>query len=57
LFHFLRARPLDRWELFNERIVKPMKRNQTKLAMKRLHAVLPAIMLRRTKDAEIGAFD
>ena len=32
-----------------------MKRNQTKLAMKRLHAVLPAIMLRRTKDAEIGA--
>ncbi|KAJ9105493.1 hypothetical protein QFC21_001864 [Naganishia friedmannii] len=50
---FLRARPLDDWQLFRERILLPVKEGRTKLAMKRLHAVLKAIMLRRTKDATI----
>ncbi|KAJ9122037.1 hypothetical protein QFC24_004264 [Naganishia onofrii] len=53
LFQFLRARPLDDWQLFRERILAPVKEGRTKLAMKRLHAVLKAIMLRRTKDATI----
>nr|XP_019049476.1 hypothetical protein I302_03265 [Kwoniella bestiolae CBS 10118]OCF28406.1 hypothetical protein I302_03265 [Kwoniella bestiolae CBS 10118] len=53
LFKFLRARPLDDWEDFRDRIVKPVKDGKTKLAMKRLHVILKAIMLRRTKDATI----
>jgi SNF2 family DNA or RNA helicase len=54
LFRFLRTRPLDDWEDFRDRIVKPMDRGQVGLAMKRLHVLLKAIMLRRTKDAKIG---
>ncbi|KAJ9112340.1 hypothetical protein QFC19_000760 [Naganishia cerealis] len=42
-----------RWCLTGERILAPVKEGRTKLAMKRLHAVLKAIMLRRTKDATI----
>ncbi|WVQ82473.1 hypothetical protein IAT38_004602 [Cryptococcus sp. DSM 104549] len=53
LFQFLRARPLDDWHVFRERISSLVKDNRTKLAMKRLHVVLKAIMLRRTKDAKI----
>ncbi|WVQ61960.1 uncharacterized protein L199_000093 [Kwoniella botswanensis] len=53
LFKFLRARPLDDWEDFRDRIIKPVKDGKTKLAMKRLHVILKAIMLRRTKDATI----
>jgi hypothetical protein len=37
LFQFLRARPLDDWQLFRERILAPVKEGRTKLAMKRLH--------------------
>lgn len=54
LFQFLRAKPLDDWHVFKERISSLVKDGRTKLAMKRLHVVLKAIMLRRTKDAEIG---
>jgi SNF2 family DNA or RNA helicase len=54
LFHFLRAKPLDNWELFRERVSKPVSSGHTKEAMKRLHMILKAIMLRRTKDAKIG---
>ncbi|WWC86455.1 uncharacterized protein L201_001332 [Kwoniella dendrophila CBS 6074] len=53
LFKFLRARPLDNWETFKERISSLVKEGRTKLAMKRLHVVLKAVMLRRTKDATI----
>lgn len=42
--------------MFKERIVQPIKVNKTKLAMKRLHLILKAVMLRRTKDATIGKF-
>lgn len=54
LFRFLRVRPLDDWDLFRDRIVKPMNRGQVGLAMKRLHVLLKVVMLRRTKDATIG---
>ncbi|WRT64369.1 uncharacterized protein IL334_001301 [Kwoniella shivajii] len=53
LFKFLRARPLDDWDNFRERITALVKNGQTKLAMKRLHVILKAVMLRRTKDATI----
>ncbi|WVF70244.1 hypothetical protein IAT40_005033 [Kwoniella sp. CBS 6097] len=53
LFKFLRARPLDDWDTFKERIGNLVKNGQVKLAMKRLHIVLKAVMLRRTKDATI----
>ena len=53
-FHFLRAKPLDDWHVFKERISSLIKDGRTKMAMKRLHVVLKAIMLRRTKDAMIG---
>ncbi|KAK8866127.1 hypothetical protein IAR55_001278 [Kwoniella newhampshirensis] len=53
LFQFLRAKPLDDWHVFKERISSLVKDGRTKLAMKRLHVVLKAIMLRRTKDAKI----
>ncbi|ORY23357.1 SNF2 family N-terminal domain-domain-containing protein [Naematelia encephala] len=54
LFKFLRARPLDNWDTFRARISSLVKNGQTQVAMKRLHVVLKAIMLRRTKDATIG---
>nr|WVH01933.1 SNF2 family N-terminal domain [Naematelia aurantialba] len=54
LFKFLRARPLDNWDTFRARISSLVKNGQTTVAMKRLHVVLKAIMLRRTKDATIG---
>lgn len=37
LFQFLRAAPLDNWQLFRERIIQPIKEERTRLAMKRLH--------------------
>ncbi|KAG8934212.1 hypothetical protein FRC03_002229 [Tulasnella sp. 419] len=54
LVHFLQVRPLDNWDTFNHQIVKPMKSGKTSVPMKRLHVVLQAIMLRRTKDQEIN---
>ncbi|KAF9511453.1 hypothetical protein BS47DRAFT_1373028 [Hydnum rufescens UP504] len=43
-------RPLNDWDNFNTRIAKPVKAGKSKNAMKRLHVVLQATMLRRTKD-------
>lgn len=37
LFQFLRAKPLDDWATFKERISSLVKEGKTKLAMKRLH--------------------
>jgi SNF2 family DNA or RNA helicase len=54
LFQFLRAKPLDEWSVFRGRITSLVKEGRTNMAMKRLHVVLKAIMLRRTKDATIG---
>lgn len=53
LFRFVRAKPLDDWNTFRDRIAKPVKSGQTKIAMKRLQVVLKAIMLRRAKDATL----
>lgn len=54
LFKFLRARPLDDWQTFKERISSQVKEGRTGIAMKRLHIILKSIMLRRTKNATIG---
>ncbi|KAL1413004.1 hypothetical protein Q8F55_000753 [Vanrija albida] len=53
LFKFLRARPLDDWQTFKDRISSQVKEGRTGIAMKRLHIILKSIMLRRTKDATI----
>ena len=50
LLKFLRIRPLNVWETFNEQINKPVKSGRSVRAMKRLQVVLKAIMLRRRKD-------
>ncbi|KAI6126880.1 SNF2 family N-terminal domain-containing protein [Pisolithus sp. B1] len=50
LIKFLRIRPLNDWQTFNEQIAKPVKGGYPNRAMKRLHVVLKAIMLRRTKN-------
>lgn len=54
LFKFLRARPLDNWQVFKARVSSEVKNGRTGIAMKRLHIILKAIMLRRTKDATIS---
>ncbi|KAH0831071.1 hypothetical protein J3R83DRAFT_13598 [Lanmaoa asiatica] len=50
LIKFLRIRPLNEWYTFNEQIAKPVKCGRPGRALKRLHVVLKAIMLRRTKN-------
>ncbi|KAK0545157.1 hypothetical protein OC846_005673 [Tilletia horrida] len=57
LIHFLRIKPFDEYMHFKEKIgeaLDPKKRNihqnTINWAMKRLHAVLQAILLRRTKE-------
>ncbi|KAG9313720.1 hypothetical protein JVU11DRAFT_6070 [Chiua virens] len=50
LLKFLRVRPLNDWETFNRQIAKPVKEKRPTRALKRLHVVLKAIMLRRTKN-------
>lgn len=57
MFRFVRAKPLDDWNTFRDRIAKPVKSGQTKIAMKRLQVVLRAIMLRRAKDATLGEYE
>jgi len=54
LFKFLRTKPLDDWQLFRERIISVVQDGHTGIAMKRLHVILKATMLRRTKDEMIG---
>ncbi|KAN0139248.1 SNF2 family N-terminal domain containing protein [Lactarius tabidus] len=49
LLKFLRIKPLNEWQTFNEQINKPIKSGRSVAAMKRLHVVLRAIMLRRRK--------
>ncbi|KAF8266996.1 P-loop containing nucleoside triphosphate hydrolase protein [Lactarius quietus] len=54
LLKFLRIKPLNEWQTFNEQISKPLKSGRSAVAMKRLHVplkvVLRAIMLRRHKN-------
>ncbi|CED84401.1 snf2 family dna-dependent atpase [Phaffia rhodozyma] len=54
LFAFLRCRPLDDWDNFREQISKPVKNGRTKYAMRKLHVILKAVMLRRLKTAELN---
>ncbi|CAE6481662.1 unnamed protein product [Rhizoctonia solani] len=53
LFKFLGVRPLNDWDQFRTTIAQPVKQGRSTRAMKRLHVVLKAIMLRRTKDMTI----
>ncbi|CCG81573.1 DNA repair protein rad5 [Taphrina deformans PYCC 5710] len=64
LLRFLRIEPLQDHAVFKEKINGPISRGKTKLAMKRLGAILSKIMIRRTKavlnsakDAEKSAFN
>ncbi|KAI5118940.1 hypothetical protein M0805_006286 [Coniferiporia weirii] len=54
LLKFLRIRPLNDWEIFNNQINKPVKSGKSVRAMKRLQVVLKVIMLRRKKDTELN---
>ncbi|KAG8810017.1 hypothetical protein FRC17_003133, partial [Serendipita sp. 399] len=49
LLRFLRIKPLHTWDAFNSRIKEPMSRGRSAIALKRLHVILTAIMLRRLK--------
>ncbi|KAF5384216.1 hypothetical protein D9615_003378 [Tricholomella constricta] len=51
LIKFLRIKPLNNWDTFNNQIAKPVKNGKgASRAMKRLQVVLKQIMLRRRKD-------
>ncbi|KAK7040722.1 hypothetical protein VNI00_009628 [Paramarasmius palmivorus] len=51
LLRFLRIKPFNDWERFNEMIAKPVKNGRgANRAMQRLQVVLKQIMLRRRKD-------
>ncbi|KAG9083196.1 hypothetical protein FRC07_013982, partial [Ceratobasidium sp. 392] len=54
LFRFLGVRPLNDWDQFRTTIAQPVKQGRSTRAMKRLHIVLKAVMLRRTKDMTIN---
>ncbi|KAJ7749566.1 SNF2 family DNA-dependent ATPase [Mycena maculata] len=55
LLKFLRIKPLNDWERFNEQIAKPVKTGRgAGRAMKRLQVVLKQIMLRRTKTQQLN---
>ncbi|KAF9242263.1 SNF2 family N-terminal domain-containing protein [Melanogaster broomeanus] len=54
LIKFLRIRPLNDWQTFNEQIAKPAKSGRPGRALKRLQVVLKAVMLRRTKTQVIN---
>ncbi|KAF7322364.1 hypothetical protein HMN09_00014300 [Mycena chlorophos] len=55
LLKFLRIKPLNEWERFNEQIAKPVKTGSgAGRAMKRLHVVLQKVMLRRIKTQMIN---
>ena len=50
LLKFLRVHPLCEYPIFKEKISGPITRGKTKLAMKRLSAILSTLMLRRMKS-------
>lgn len=50
----MRAKPLDDWQVFRNRVSAEVKEGRTGIALKRLHVILRAVMLRRTKNATIG---
>ncbi|KAE9405481.1 hypothetical protein BT96DRAFT_915973 [Gymnopus androsaceus JB14] len=55
LLKFLRIKPFNAWERFNEQIAKPVKSGKgANRAMKRLQVVLKQVMLRRRKDDTVN---
>lgn len=53
LIRFLHIKPYNDWPKFNSSILTASKRGSGKHAYQRIHAVLSAILLRRTKDTVI----
>lgn len=53
LLRFLRIKPYDEESLFNKEIGNPIQKTGDKNAMKKLQALLKAILLRRTKSSKI----
>lgn len=53
LIRFLRIKPYDDQSRFNREIGTPLQKSGSPNAMKKLQALLKAIMLRRTKSSEI----
>lgn len=53
LLRFLRIKPYDEEQLFNRDIGYPIQRMADKKALKKLQALLKAILLRRTKTSQI----
>ncbi|EPQ53098.1 hypothetical protein GLOTRDRAFT_131380 [Gloeophyllum trabeum ATCC 11539] len=54
LLNFIDVRPLNDWDIFNERIANPVKRGIDITAMKRLHVVLNGVLMRRRKDTMLN---
>lgn len=57
LVHFLRIRPYSDWTKFNLDFVRPLKASNEKfrhIAMKKLQALLKAVLLRRNKQTKIN---
>jgi SNF2 family DNA or RNA helicase len=46
LINFLRAKPLNDWQSFKEKIVDPLKKGRTKAPMKRLHVSIRILVKR-----------
>ncbi|KAJ8327773.1 hypothetical protein O5D80_004108 [Batrachochytrium dendrobatidis] len=53
LIRFLRIQPYCKWPQFREKIFEPFSRGQHSIAIRRLHAVMKAICLRRSKSFEL----
>ncbi|KAJ3534788.1 hypothetical protein NM688_g7079 [Phlebia brevispora] len=54
LIKFLRIKPLNDWPTFRDQISEPIKKNRPQRAIKRLHVILNACMLRRTKNTVLN---
>jgi SNF2 family DNA or RNA helicase len=50
LFRFIQLKPYDKYQIWSGQIAGPINAGRGKVAMQRLHAVLGAVMLRRTKE-------
>ena len=55
MLKFLRVKPLNNWDTFNNQIAKPVNSGKgAGAAMRRLQVVLKAVMLRRRKDQTLN---
>ncbi|KZT30161.1 hypothetical protein NEOLEDRAFT_1238288 [Neolentinus lepideus HHB14362 ss-1] len=54
LFCFIGARPLNDWDIFKEKVARPVSRGLIGSAMQKLHIYLNGVMIRRRKDTLIN---